>query len=525
MNFKEFYLHKPFKSSLLFLATALSSLLLVGSSYALTLEFNALRSRQALIFAKMLGLQLSCLLFSALLAYYSNLTLEKLIQSYLQQIRQDVALHLFNDEQAHDPAQAQNQLLKEEDLLSINYLRNIYSAFKSGVTVLAAGGALLSFHWSLFIACLIFALMQIYLPRLLDRQLNQANQKMAAQNQAYLKVLGDWLLGLGDLHRCLSLAWFKEKAGLAAKKLEDAHVHKSAVSTRLDYLNQLAYSLGSSLILLLTAFLVIRHWTAFGLLSSIDSFNSDFFGNLQNAANYLGEISGSRKLRHDLLAQRTPVPEQTENGQAPAGFSSSPLTVEFADLTLTYPAIKLAPGEKVLLSGTSGSGKSTFFKLLLGELSPASGTIHYLDQNSQTIQPNLSQIGYLPQDPRLFPGSIAENMTMFNPALSDPELLLQTAEQVNLSEDLRLWPDGLNTRVAVEDSNISGGQRQKIVLARSYLYHSQLLLVDEGTSAIDQDATREIILRLLQTDKTILFIAHNLTTEIRQLFDREIKFD
>lgn len=161
---------------------------------------------------------------------------------------------------------------------------------------------MLSFHWSLFIACLIFALMQIYLPRLLDRQLNQANQRLAAQNQAYLKVLGDWLLGLGDLHRCLSLAWFKEKAGLAAKKLEDAHVHKSAVSTRLDYLNQLAYSLGSSLILLLTAFLVIRHWTAFGLLSSIDSFNSDFFGNLQNAADYLGEISGSRKLRQDLLA-------------------------------------------------------------------------------------------------------------------------------------------------------------------------------------------------------------------------------
>ncbi|WP_302188344.1 hypothetical protein [uncultured Lactobacillus sp.] len=57
MNFKEFYLHKPFKSSLLFLATALSSLLLVGSSYALTLEFNALRSRQALLFAPMLGLQ------------------------------------------------------------------------------------------------------------------------------------------------------------------------------------------------------------------------------------------------------------------------------------------------------------------------------------------------------------------------------------------------------------------------------------------------------------------------------------
>ncbi|WP_288747949.1 ABC transporter ATP-binding protein [uncultured Lactobacillus sp.] len=525
MTFKEFYLRKPVKSSLLFLAAALSSLLLVGSSYALTLEFNALRNRQPVLFAQMLALQLACLVFSALLTYYGNLSLEQLIQSYLQQIRQELALHIFNDGQAHDPAQAQNQLLKEGDLLTVSYLRNIYSSFKAGMTVLASGGALLSFHWSLFIACLIFALVQISLPRLLDRQLNHANQRLATQNQAYLKVLGDWLLGLGDLHRCLSLAWFKEKAGLAAKELEDAHVHKSAVSAHLDYLNQLAYSLGSSLILLLTAFLVIQHWTAFGLLSSIASFNSDFFGNLQNAADYLGEISGSRQLRQDLLKQREAVPEQKEAGQAPAAFASSPLTVEFNGLSLAYPAIKLQPGEKVLLTGASGRGKSTFFKLLLGEVKAASGEIHYLDQKGQVIQPNLSQIGYLPQDPQLFPGSVAENMTMFNPALNDQDLLRQTADQVNLSEDLRLWPAGLDTRVAVEDSNISGGQRQKIVLARSYLYHSQLLLIDEGTSAIDQAATREIIARLLKTDKTIMFVAHNLTADSRQLFDREIQLD
>ncbi|EHE88398.1 hypothetical protein LDBUL1519_01397 [Lactobacillus delbrueckii subsp. bulgaricus CNCM I-1519] len=133
----------------------------------------------------------------------------------------------------------------------------------------------------------------------------------------------------------------------------------------------------------------------------------------------------------------------------------------------------------------------------MGEVKAASGEIHYLDQKGQVIQPNLSQIGYL----------------------------RQTADQVNLSEDLRLWPAGLDTRVAVEDSNISGGQRQKIVLARSYLYHSQLLLIDEGTSAIDQAATREIIVRLLKTDKTIMFVAHNLTADSRQLFDREIQLD
>ena len=84
-------------------------------------------------------------------------------------------------------------------------------------------------------------------------------------------------------------------------------------------------------------------------------------------------------------------------------------------------------------------------------------------------------------------------------------------------------PSGIDTEVNLKKNNLSGGQRQKIVLARSEIYHQPFVLMDEVTSAIDQKATEEIITALLKTDQTILMIAHNFTPELRAKFDQEIK--
>ena len=81
---------------------------------------------------------------------------------------------------------------------------------------------------------------------------------------------------------------------------------------------------------------------------------------------------------------------------------------------VSYPDITIKSGEKILLSGDSGTGKSTLFKLILGELKPTEGKIIFKDKNGQQIHPDLAKIGYIPQDPTLFPGTIKENITMFN---------------------------------------------------------------------------------------------------------------
>ena len=86
-------------------------------------------------------------------------------------------------------------------------------------------------------------------------------------------------------------------------------------------------------------------------------------------------------------------------------------------------------------------------------------------------------------------------------------------------------PAGINTVVDLKNENLSGGQRQKIVLARSEIHQQPFVLMDEVTSAIDQKATEKIVDELLKTDQTVLMIAHNFTPELKAKFDNEIKLE
>ena len=92
-----------------------------------------------------------------------------------------------------------------------------------------------------------------------------------------------------------------------------------------------------------------------------------------------------------------------------------------------------------------------------------------------------------------------------------------------LKNDLELSLDEkLETKLDVQNLNISGGQRQKIILSRACIHNDTFLLIDEGTSAIDQKATLEILQELIRTPITIIFIAHNFNQDMNKLFDREI---
>ncbi len=119
------------------------------------------------------------------------------------------------------------------------------------------------------------------------------------------------------------------------------------------------------------------------------------------------------------------------------------------------------------------------------------------------------------------PVSIIENITMFNPALKDKAIAL--LKDVKLQKDIAKFKSGIDTQVNVEKENLSGGQKQKVVLARTLLYQKPLILMDEGTSAIDAQSAEDILKTVTQIDATVIVIAHNLTTEMKQLFDREIK--
>ncbi|MEB3362791.1 ABC transporter ATP-binding protein [Lactobacillus sp. R2/2] len=188
--------------------------------------------------------------------------------------------------------------------------------------------------------------------------------------------------------------------------------------------------------------------------------------------------------------------------------------------SITYPDFKINKGDKVLLSGDSGTGKSTLFKVLLGKLTPETGEVYFTAKDGTKILPQNAQLGYVAQDATLFPDTIANNITMFNRKLTSK--LKEVIQRVQLVPDLAKFPKQIDTVVDLDQGNLSGGQRQKVVLARAEVHDEPFLLLDEATSAIDSNATSAIIGDLLDTDKTVLMIAHNFSPELKEKFDYQI---
>lgn len=186
--------------------------------------------------------------------------------------------------------------------------------------------------------------------------------------------------------------------------------------------------------------------------------------------------------------------------------SKSPLVLE--DISF-----KIRPGEYVAIVGRSGCGKSTLMRLLLGFEKPDSGVIYYDGNDIKTLNLKAlrSNIGCVMQNSKLFPGSIYSNITVTAQDLSEEEAW-KAAETAGIAEDIRKMPMKMNTMISEGSGTLSGGQVQRIIIARAVASKPRILLFDEATSALD-NITQKIVADSLDRLKcTRIVIAHRLST-------------
>ena len=205
--------------------------------------------------------------------------------------------------------------------------------------------------------------------------------------------------------------------------------------------------------------------------------------------------------------------------------SGEPVRLELKNVTFTYPgaedaAIKnldmtLEPNETVALIGRSGSGKTTVTNLLLRTLNQDSGEILYDGTPAEELSVEWirEQIALVPQDPFLFFGTIADNLRIAKHDASGEELIAAT-KAAELYDYIRSTPDGFETKVGDQGMALSGGQAQRLAIARAVLKDSPIVILDEPTSQIDVE-TETLLNRALERltrNKTVLLIAHRLST-------------
>ncbi len=181
----------------------------------------------------------------------------------------------------------------------------------------------------------------------------------------------------------------------------------------------------------------------------------------------------------------------------------------------------LKPGERVAVLGRMGSGKSTLARLIHGDYQPTSGRILFDGADQAQFDPVVRRrgIGFVPQHPVLFHGSLRRNLTLGNPQ-ADDETLLTAARITGLDEWVNRHPRGFHMEVGERGSFLSGGQRQSVAIARVLVHDPRILILDEPTSAMDQQTEAKLIRRLdaWLSGRTLILITHR--QALLQLVDR-----
>ena len=193
-------------------------------------------------------------------------------------------------------------------------------------------------------------------------------------------------------------------------------------------------------------------------------------------------------------------------------FHYNPTRQILKDINFTLPA-----GQKLAIVGASGSGKSTLVRLLFRFYDIQSGAITIDDINIEHVQQHSlrQSIGVVPQDTVLFNESIYHNILYGNPDV-DKDAVITAAKQAHIHDFISRLPDGYETLVGERGLKLSGGEKQRVAIARTLLKNPQILIFDEATSALDSHSEKAInqALESISENKTTLVIAHRLSTTV-----------
>lgn len=261
--------------------------------------------------------------------------------------------------------------------------------------------------------------------------------------------------------------------------------------------------------------------TAYGMVSGA-------FMSLSGIALTIARIKPIFEMAKPILSA---VPEVSEGKQVVSRLSGG---VELNNISFRYSenmpfvldniSLKIRPGQYIAIVGKTGCGKSTLMRLLLGFETPQKGAIYYdgKDMSNIDLKSLRRNIGVVMQNGRLFQGDIFSNITISAPRLTLEEAW-EAAELAGIAEDIRHMPMGMHTLISEGAGGVSGGQRQRLMIARAIAPKPKILMFDEATSALDNLTQKRVSESMDSLKCTRIVIAHRLST-IKQC-DRIIVLD
>ncbi|MES2432128.1 MAG: ABC transporter ATP-binding protein [Bacteroidota bacterium] len=405
----------------------------------------------------------------------------------------------------------------------MNSLINVLFGIIVGVIFVFVYAALY-INWRIPIAYLIGIAVLTFITNKLSKKVKVIQKNIVGQTTA---LAGSTTESLRNIELVKSL-------GLTHQEVERLNKNTYKILglelTKVKRIRSISFIQGTLVNTLRQVILFILMWLIFGnvmdagQLVTMQVFSFFIFGPLQEIGNILlsyREAEASLNNFHALM-EKEPESEPTNPKSLGNIQTLSFKNVSFQHQTASQKAIDnisfdAKTGETVAFVGPSGSGKSTLMKLLVGLYRPQQGKILYnnLDETEIYFDDLRNQIGFVTQDTNLFSGTIKENLLFVNPAASD-ELLSDVLRKASCTNLLERAEKGLDTMIGEGGLKLSGGEKQRLSIARALLRKPHLLIFDEATSALDSLTEEEITNTIrdisFQKEQITILIAHRLST-------------
>lgn len=456
--------------------------------------------------------------------YYINMITQKLgAKIYADGIKHSLELpyQVFEDKRSGETLGVLQKVRTDVEKLISASINIIYTTLIGLIFVTIYS---FSIHWVIFPVYAITAPLIGFISSKLSKKIKVIQKKIVGETTALAGTTTESLRNI-ELVKSLGLAGQEiNRLNTTTNKILSLELKKVKFIRSLSFIQGTIVNFLRTSILFLMMYLIFSKVISAGEFFSLYIYSFFIFGPLQELGNIINiyrEAEVSLGNFQEIID--TPLEKKPDNPVSIGKIETFAFeNVTFKHMSASNHALeditfKTSVGQTVAFVGPSGAGKTTLVKLLVGLYTPQSGTIYYNGTPGGEIDFDIlrNQIGFVTQDTQLFAGSIKENLLFVNPNATDEQVMdaLNKAACQNL---LARADKGIDTVIGEGGVKVSGGEKQRLSIARALLRQPRLLVFDEATSALDSLTEEEISQTIrdvsARTDHITILIAHRLST-------------
>ncbi len=472
------------------------------------------------------------LLVTVFSEYFYGITKNKLIRSARQDLKHDLfdkILHKrVTDFESRNTGDYMNDLQNNLNMYEDLYFNNILQIPMIAFSFLVAVITCIYIKPLMLLLILVIGVFTAVFVKHAGKRLERSTGGYAEQSASYSGEIKDDFRGYRIISSYLLYDEIIRRHNQANEKLEKAKEINGNDKTEFLCLNELIGLISTVIIMAFAAYFAIKGSFNVGMVIAFGQISGKIISPIMTASDTWIRFKSSKKLteKYRAILQSKEGDHPKREKQAIYG------DIRMTDVSLTFGEKKgvshfsavFEKGKKYLVVGESGSGKSTLLNILSGLYDEYEGEVMLEDENLKQVERSSlsNMVSLASQEVFLFNDTIRNNITLFRD-YSD-EQMHNVLRQCGLENLIRELPDGLDTLVSENGSNFSGGEKQRINLARAFIRDSKILLLDEVSANLDAGTTDFIEKTVLALEgKTVISVAHKMPEKLAELYDEVIR--